>query len=110
MAAYSGKPLVQKLGIKPGFRIFAAGAPVAYGDIVGKLPEQVTLLTRLGAAVDMIHVFATEAAALGNKLCAYRDAIKPDGMIWVVAEKVFRRPDRSDRQCGSKHRATARAG
>jgi L-2-hydroxyglutarate oxidase LhgO len=25
MAGYSGKPLVQKLGIKPGFRIFAVG-------------------------------------------------------------------------------------
>jgi len=36
LAGYSGKPLVQKLGIKPGFRIFAAGAPAAYSDIVGK--------------------------------------------------------------------------
>jgi hypothetical protein len=28
----SDKPIVQKLGIKPGFCIFAAGAPAAYGD------------------------------------------------------------------------------
>jgi hypothetical protein len=38
---------VQKLGIKPGFRIFAAGAPAAYRDIVGKLPAEVTIVTRL---------------------------------------------------------------
>jgi hypothetical protein len=31
----------------------------------------------------MVHVFATEATALGEKLAAYRDAIKPDGMVWV---------------------------
>jgi hypothetical protein len=83
MSGYYGKPLVQKLGIKPGFCIFAAGAPAAYADIVGKLPAQVTLVTRLRSAVDMIHVFATEAAALGDKLPAFRDAIKPDGMVWV---------------------------
>jgi hypothetical protein len=37
MAGYSGKSVVQRLGIKPGFRIFAASLPAAYGDIVGKL-------------------------------------------------------------------------
>jgi hypothetical protein len=44
MAGYSGKPVVQKLGIKPGFRIFVDGAPVAYSEIVGKLPAEVTML------------------------------------------------------------------
>jgi hypothetical protein len=79
----SGKPIAQKLGIKPGFRIFAAGAPAAYGDMVGPLPAQVTIATRLRGALDMVHVFVTEAAALGDKLAVYRDAIKPDGMVWV---------------------------
>jgi hypothetical protein len=57
MAGYSGKPLVRKLGIKPGFRIFAAGAPAAYRDIIGKLPANVTLASRLKAPLDMVHVF-----------------------------------------------------
>ena len=83
MAGYSGKPLVQKLGIKPGFRIFAAGAPAAYADIVGELPADVTVATRLKAPLDMVHLFATEAAGLAAKLRDYRAAIEPDGMIWV---------------------------
>ena len=83
MSGYSGKPLVQKLGIKPGFCIFAAGLPSGYRDIVGKLPAQVTIVSRLTDSVDMIHLFATEAAALGDKLRILRDAIKPDGMVWV---------------------------
>jgi hypothetical protein len=83
MSGSSGKPVVQKLGIKPGFRIFAVGAPAAYGDIVGPLPAQVTIVTRLGTCVDLVHVFATEAAVLGNRLAGYRDAIAPDGMVWV---------------------------
>jgi hypothetical protein len=83
MAGYSGKPVVQKLGIKPGFCIFAAGVTSAYSDIVGKLPAKVTVVARLKAPVDMVHLFATEAAGLAGKLRAYREAIAPDGIIWV---------------------------
>jgi hypothetical protein len=83
MAGYSGKPLTQKLGIKPGFRIFTVGAPSAYAEIVGELPAGVTIATRLKAPLDMVHLFATEAAGLAGKLHGFRDAIAPDGMIWV---------------------------
>ena len=83
MAGYSGKPLIQKLGIQPGFCIFVDGAPAAYGDIVGKLPAGVTVAARLKAPLDMVHVFATEAAGLAGRLRRYRAAIAPDGMIWV---------------------------
>jgi hypothetical protein len=43
MAGYSGKPVVEKLGIKPGFCICTIGAPAAYQDIVGKLAAGVTI-------------------------------------------------------------------
>jgi hypothetical protein len=89
MAGYSGKPVVQKLGIKPGFRIFVGHTPAAYGDIVGKLPADVTIATRLTGAFDLVHLFATEAAGLGGKLRFYRDAIAPDGMVWVSWPKQF---------------------
>jgi hypothetical protein len=77
------KTLVQKLGIKPGFRIFVAGAPAAYETIVGKLPDAVIVVGRLGNKIDMVHVFATKRAALGTKLASYCEAIEPDGMIWI---------------------------
>jgi hypothetical protein len=83
MAGYSGRSVVQKLGIKPGFRIFAAGQPAAYGDIVGKLPDDVTMATAAKAPLDMVHVFVTEARGLAGKLRGYRTAIAPDGMVWV---------------------------
>jgi hypothetical protein len=35
------------------------------------------------APLDMVHVFATQAAGLASKLRSYRAAIQPDGMIWV---------------------------
>ena len=83
MAGYSGKPVVQKLGIQPGFCIFIDGAPAAYGDIVGPLPADVTIAKRLKPPLDMVHLFAKQAAGLAGKLRGCRDAIEPDGMIWV---------------------------
>jgi hypothetical protein len=83
MAGYSGRSVVQKLGIKPGFRIFVVGAPASYDDVIGPLPADVTLAPRLKAPLDMVHVFATKAAALRGKLPACREAIAPDGMVWV---------------------------
>jgi hypothetical protein len=83
MAGYSGKPLIQKLGIQPGFCIFIEGAPAAYGDIVGKLPADVTVTKRLKAPLDMVHLFAKQAAGLADKLRGCRGAVGLDGMIWV---------------------------
>jgi hypothetical protein len=83
MAGYSGRSVVQKLGIKPGFRIFVDGAPASYDDVIGPLPADVTLAPRLKAPLDMAHVFTIQAAALRKKLPACREAIAPDGMVWV---------------------------
>jgi hypothetical protein len=83
VAGYSGKSVMQKLGIKPGFRIFATGLSVDYAEIVGALPAGVTLVPRLVPPLDMVHLFATEAAALAGTLSRSRDAIAADGMIWV---------------------------
>jgi hypothetical protein len=82
MPGPSGKSVVQKLGIKPGFRIFVDGAP-AYADIVGKLPDGVAVLSRARAPLDMVHLFATNVADLARQLRRHREAIAPDGMIWV---------------------------
>ena len=83
MAGYSGKPLVQKLGIKPGFCIFVDGLSTAYGDVVGELPDDVRVAKTAKVPLDMVHVFATEAKGLAAKLRVYRAAIAPDGMIWA---------------------------
>jgi hypothetical protein len=83
MAGASGKPIVQKLGLKPGFRIFVDNAPAAYHAIVGALPDGVTIAARAKAPLDFVHLFATEASGLAGRLRTCRDLIVPDGMIWV---------------------------
>lgn len=83
MAGASGKPLVQKLGIKPGFCIFVDGLVAPYRDVVGELPDDVTIAKTAKAPLDMVHLFAAEAKGLAAKLRSYRKAIAPDGMIWA---------------------------
>jgi hypothetical protein len=83
MPGHSGKPIVQKLGIKPGFCIFSVGAPAAYSALVGELPPGVTIAERPQAPLDMVHIFAMQAAGLAATLRSCRPAIEPDGMIWV---------------------------
>jgi hypothetical protein len=83
MAGAPGRSIVQKLGIKPGFRIFTTGLSVDYAEIVGVLPAGVMLMPRPASPLDMVHVFATEAATLAGKLGRFRASIAADGMIWV---------------------------
>ena len=59
------------------------GAPASYGDVIGPLPADVTIAPGLKAPLDIAHVFAKQAAALRKKLPACREAIAPDGMVWV---------------------------
>ncbi|WP_050626060.1 hypothetical protein [Bradyrhizobium viridifuturi] len=83
MAGHTGKPIVQKLGLKPGFCIFVDGLSVPYADLVGELPAGVQLAKIARAPLDAVHLFAAEAKGLSAKLRRYRDVIAPDGMIWV---------------------------
>ena len=78
MASYSGRSLTQKLGIKPGFCIFTVGLSGAYDAIVGQLPADLTIVPRLNAPLDMVHLFVSEAAGLAKKLGVCCDAI-PQG-------------------------------
>jgi hypothetical protein len=83
MAGYSGKPLAAKLGIKPGCRLYPRGAPANYLELIGPLPPAVEVLARPAGALDLVHLFATDAASLARDLATYRHRIVEHGMIWV---------------------------
>jgi len=111
MAGYSGKPLSQKLGLKPGFCIFVDGAPADCRDMVGQWPDGAKLVTQPKSPLDMVHLFARQAKGLATKLSRYRSAIVPDGMIWVSWPKKASgvATDLSDVVC-ARGRAAARPG
>jgi hypothetical protein len=83
MAGYSGTPLVKKLGIKDGFRIWLDSAPAHYLALLEPLPEGTTVLQRPAQKVNLIHLFTSQRSELADKLEDYRNRIVADGMIWV---------------------------
>jgi hypothetical protein len=59
MAGYSGTPLVQKLGIKPGTRVVLVTAPQGFRRALVGLPEGVSIGSRAAGAPDMVIWFVT---------------------------------------------------
>lgn len=83
MPGYSGTPLAQKLGLKPGDRVWLDSPPKHYRTLLDSLPAGVRFVRKPEAPLAMVHVFLTVAARLDEKLPVYRKLISENGMIWV---------------------------
>jgi hypothetical protein len=83
MPGYSGKPLADKLGFKPGVTVATLGAPKDYSAIVSPLPAGARLVTRVPAKPVRVHLFATKRADLEKHLKSLRKRLAQDGMVWV---------------------------
>lgn len=81
MAGYSATPLVQKLGIKPDFKMKVLNEPKEYWDWVNPLPEGVS--TSAKANFNFVHLFLTSRKKLESEVLIYLEKLQPDGMIWV---------------------------
>lgn len=87
---YSGRSLVQKLGITGGSRILAVGAPPDYLRLLGSLPARAVIVERAGPTVDIVHLFVTRKAGLEQDLRVLRDQIRSDAALWVSWPKSHR--------------------
>ena len=79
---YSGKPLIQKLGLKDGQVLKPITPPDGYADWIEPLP--------LGAVVDaaaeqadLVHLFVRDRAGLEREAAPALAAVRPGGMLWV---------------------------
>lgn len=87
-AGYSGKPLPDKLGYKPGMvaafialppELEALATSVAFAEVV-RLPSWTP---KGGVRFALIHAFTVSRAELAAGLPSLQAALKRDGMIWV---------------------------
>jgi hypothetical protein len=83
VSGYSGTPLAQKLGIRAGSRLFAAGAPENYAELLAPLPAQVQRAPRMTATTDVAHVFVRRSAALARALASTRKVMRADAALWI---------------------------
>lgn len=82
-AGYSGKPLWQKLGLKPGLRVRLVRAPDDYFSLCGFDAAQVALIARNAGNCDFAHVFVTQRALLERELPTLIAALASAGMLWI---------------------------
>ena len=85
MAGYSGTPLPQKLGIKPGHRVALLDAPKDFAKTLGALPAGVAVESRLSGAgaFDVIVWFTKSAAALEDAFDGLAKRLDPAGGLWI---------------------------
>ena len=84
-AGYSGTPLAQKLGIKPGLRAHIVNAPPEFAQLLG--PIDVEFLSVPKKPLDFVVFFVTSIAELNKRLSKFIAALAPAGMIWVCWPK-----------------------
>lgn len=87
MAGYSGTPLAQKLGIRPGDRVAWSSAPDGFQALVEPLPDGVRVLSRLGQDLDVIVAFVASRAELERRIEVLEAAIDPGGGLWIAWPK-----------------------
>jgi hypothetical protein len=83
VAGYSTRSLVDKLGIKAGMRVAFIGAPPAFRNLLGKLPDGVSVVRATGSSLPYVHFFTKKRSALAARLPALLRALAPDGMLWI---------------------------
>jgi hypothetical protein len=86
---YSSRGLMDKLGVKPGARVAVLAMPAAETAFWEELRARTAAISTgdepaAGQAVIILH--AEETAALG-RLAVLREAIAPNGAIWVCWPK-----------------------
>ena len=87
MAGYSGTPLPQKLGIKPGARLALLGAPDGFEVALAPLPEGVDTRTAARGPLDVALLFTTRRADLERRFARVASVLQPAGGLWVVWPK-----------------------
>jgi hypothetical protein len=80
---YSGKPLWQKLGLKPDLRVWLSHAPKDYWTICGFDPASVTLASTNARPYDFGHIFTESRAQLARELPAAARKLEVGGMLWI---------------------------
>ena len=87
MAGYSGTPLPQKLGIKPGARVGLSRAPDDFAATLGELPDAVVLEDADGRAdkrpFDVLVAFVVTARELSAVWKRLPQRLDPAGGLWI---------------------------
>lgn len=81
--SYSGTPLAQKLGLKPGMRAWFQNVPDSVRAEIDRDSPPLERLDLPEPPVEFAHIFVTSCAMLDCELRMLLPLLDPAGMIWV---------------------------
>jgi len=81
--SYSGTPLAQKLGLKPGMRAWFQNVPDSVRAEIDRDSPPLERLDLPEPPVEFAHIFVTSCAMLDCELRMLLPLLDPGGMIWV---------------------------
>jgi len=87
MDAYSGAPLVKKLGIKPGALVALLGAPEGFEAKLEGLPEGVRIVRVARGRLDVVLLFARSHSELERRFPSAARALAGKAGLWIVWPK-----------------------
>ena len=76
--------LSQKLGIKEGRRVLVLDPPTGFVRRLDPLPPGVGVTTKIVSLADVIVVFSSSRAVLGELFPKAKHVLAPRGAIWVA--------------------------
>ncbi len=84
MTGYSDRPLLKKLGIKPGFTILIKHEPEAFWEWISPLPDCIKVsAASKKESVDFAHLFAAEKKVFEKEFIKLKEMIRKNGILWV---------------------------
>ncbi len=82
-SGYSATPLVKKLTLRDGMRVWFDAVPDQVIDEIDEYALELFFVADPSEGVDAAHIFVTERTVLEERLTILRQRIAPDGQIWV---------------------------
>jgi hypothetical protein len=83
----SEKSIPQKLFMKENYTVLLVNEPEEYNTKLGKLPKNVSLVSKPTGQVDFIQVFISSKSELESQLVRLKPFLKPQGLLWVTYPK-----------------------
>ena len=87
---YSGKPTIEKLGVKAGMRVAVLNAPKGIAETLSPLPAGVALTAKPGADTDIFLVFLRSQREMAAQLATLRRDVDRQ-TVWLIWPKTASR-------------------
>lgn len=83
----STRSISQKLQLKESQTFLLVNPPNGYESILGKLPNNLTVVAATQDQADVIQVFVASGKELETSLSTLKPKLKPKGILWVTYPK-----------------------